>query len=274
MKQQDTCRRNCASTACKQNEKQCTQSNANSEQVPSAISNSTSGSEDMIETRKAYCKMCGIKMPQSIDTMSSSEEPNASSTKQGSDRATEEAVTTSSPDGDSPTKSSPTTMLGDHSYGREILMRRRQQLQRPKPKHLFHKHTPLPATFTLPQKEPAAEPHSPGPKVCECRVDSATKLARSHDTPSHSAQDIPKETSSEAAKGTLHRPMPNGTSATTRRRWGGQAVGEWAIATAASGSNSLPPISRSTKRNHHMNNFEKLPLYLALNYIPRRITAY
>lgn len=271
-KQQE--RRKSASTASKRSGKYCSQSNLNSEQIPSAISNSSCGNEDRTETRRGCCKKCSTQMPQSTDTISSGKEFSAN-IKLCSNKDTEEAVTISLSDGDSLTKLSPTAAGGCHSIGRDLLARRRQQLQCPKAKHLYHKHTVLPATFTITQEQLATEPPTSSllPQRRESGVEMSTQPARTLHISSHPAHENTRETSVKAATVRLPKPTPSG--ANTARRWGGQAAMEWATAADADGSNSLPPISCSGRRKHQINHFEKkVPFYLALNLIPpQRVEA-
>ena len=265
-----------ASATVRQKKERSILSTLNHEQAPHVDFDSSSGNENKSDSR-GCCKRCGTRMLQTthIDTTSSAEELSASIEESGND---------AKEDVDSFIKLCPCVTTGSHSNGSDLLMQKRQQLQRPRPKHLYHKHTVLTACFTFPQKQSGAETSTSSLDLQrhECRIETSTEPANMRHAFSHLVSKNPQEASLKAANLNVRLPQPTANclvtpnNTTTPKRLDGHATIEHAAAkdtnsTAAvgTGSNSLPPINCSARRKHQTNHFEKrLPFYLALQHSP------
>ena len=252
-------RRTCAIPAIRQLREHKLQSTLKHEQIPTSNFDSSTGNENKSESRKGCCKRCGANILQTADTNNSAGESSDSNEGNGND--TQE-------DANSFHKWCPCVRYWSHSHGKDLLTRRRQQMQRPQRKSLYHKHTVLQACFTLPWKQSIAD-EAASNSDWESHVDRADTPARtlhplSDSLPRNLHQGSLNPANLRLVQPTADCTVPPSNTAIPRRLKGEHLTAE--DTTAADVRGSLPPVSCFAQRKYQTNRFEKkLPLYLALH---------
>ena len=260
-------RRTCSIPAIRLLREHKLQSTLKHEQIPTSDFDSSTENEDKSEPRKGCCKRCGANILQTADTNNSADESSDNSEGSGND---------AQEDANSFRKWCPCVRYGSHSHGKDLLTQRRQQMQQPQRKSLYHKHTVLQACFTLPWKQSAAGGAASNPDW-QSHVNRADTPVRtlhplSDSLPRNLHQGSLNPANLRLVQSTANSTVPLSNTAIPRRM--GEhltaedttALGFNTTAADVRGLSSLPPISCFTQRKYQANHFEKkLPLYLALH---------
>lgn len=229
------------------------QSTLKHEQIPTSDLDLSTRNEDKSESRKGCCKRCGAKILLTAESANESSDSN-----EGSSNDAQE-------DANSFHKWCPCVRYGSHSHGRDLLMQRRQQMQQPQHKSLYHTHTVLQACFTVPWKQSNGAANNPD---LQSHMDRAEKPAR---RTLHPLCDSLPRNLNEGSLNPANCTVPLSNTSIPRR------LGEHSTAKDTTapdfnatpadvrGLRSLPPISCFAQRKFQTNHFfeKKLPLYMA-----------